>query len=155
MNKFEATRLDMGAGHISRSFTGTAKRGTAMGAHLTTETACVVATPTNFLGFALREVTTDGPTLEEQVFPALEFPYKSGEQISLFKALEVEAEGSDFILLSGVGQITTQTAVGTLLSFIAGKFYASQSGDMPFYMLSANNLTPEEAGELRIRAERI
>jgi phage protein U len=110
----------------------------------------------HYVGFVTRDVTTDGPTLADHVYPGrLELPFEAGDKVSVEKADAVAAEGSDYILISGTGAITSGTAVGTQLSFVGGKFRVKQSADVAYFTLAAQ-LTPEEVGNsVRIRAEAI
>lgn len=110
----------------------------------------------NFLGFLERDCTVAGPTLADHVYPGrLELPYKVGQKVTLIKAAAVEAEGLDRIMTSGTGLLSSSTAVGTKISFRAGKFAAAQSGEIAYFTLAANNLTPSEAGALRMRFEAV
>ena len=145
-----------------------ASRGTPLGA-LTTDTSASAAAANsfelagangnygqNFLGFLERDCTVAGPTLADHIYPnRLELPYKVGTEVSVIKAAAVEAEGTDFLLTSGTGALTTSTAVGTKISFRNGKFSAAQSGEIAYFTVAANNLTPYTASALRMRFEAV
>ena len=157
MSNFEIRRVRPGS-NISRKFTGTAKRGTAVGAHATDVEVAALAQGTNFLGFLTRDVAADGPSLESRVFPLLEQAFKSVLEVSLQKADEVECEGTDCIQTAGDGAVGATTAVGTLLSFKDGKWRVAQSGEVAFGMLTGNSglngsTLASENGGLRIRVE--
>jgi len=136
-------------------------RGTAFGYDATTADKIVLAGGKNFLGFVMREVVVGGPGLPDHVYPnRLELAYASGQEASLEKADEVEAEGSNFLVLSGTGALANNTAVDTQISFNNGKFYIAQTGDIPFYKVSANpnmlaaaGVNPVVPGALRFRFE--
>ena len=83
-----------------------------------------------------------------------ETPFIAGKEGSIEKADALDVEGSDYIYKSGTGSITTGTAVDTKLSFIAGKFREAQTGEIAQFRLAAQ-LTPETAGDVRIRVEAI
>lgn len=155
-SNFEIRRKYPGM-HISRIFDSTGVRGLALGPDPSDSTKAVVADGDQFLGFLTRDVTTDGPVLADHVYPGrLELPFKSGSEVSLEKADEVEVEGeagnAGLLVTSGTGAITTGSTVGTALSFSGGKLYAAQGSDQVFYRLSAQ-LTPVNGGAVRIRAE--
>ena len=157
MSNFEIRRVRP-ASNISRKFTGTAKRGTALGAHATDVEAAALAQGTNFLGFLTRDVSADGPSLESRVLPLLEQAFKSGLEVSLQKADEIECEGTDYIQTTGGAAIGSATPVGTLLSFKDGKWQVAQTGEVAFGTLTGNSglggsTLPSENGGLRIRVE--
>jgi len=136
-----------------------AHRGTMVGVDSTDPEAAALATHNNFIGFLTRRVLIGGLSLTDRVFGVtsdnpvgVEAPFKSGEEISLEKALEVECEGS-FYLYSGTGQITSLTAVPSSLSFINGQVRVAQSGEIVRATLTANNLTSTDGTSLRIRME--
>lgn len=159
MANFEIRR-DYPGKYISRKFASTASRGLALGADASDPEVAVAATGTKFLGFLTRDVTSTGPQLADHVFAdaRTELPFKSGDEVSLCKADEIEVEGepgnAGLLFTSGTGAITTGTAVGTALSFTSGKLYAAQGGDEVFYRLSAQ-ITPETVGNVRILAEAV
>lgn len=112
-------------------------------------------------GFVSREVrTTKGSTDAELVdqlvgLPMLETPFEAGKPGSIeSNVTEVECEGSDYIFGSGTGQITADTAAGTLLSFTAGKFYVAQQDDFAQWRL-VKQMTPETVGNTRIYVEKV
>jgi len=156
-SKFEIRRQYAGS-HISRMFTGVVDRGLALGPDDSDPTVAVVATGTKFLGFLTRPVTALGSTLEDAVYPGrLEGPFKSGGEVTLEKADEVEVEGelanAGLLNTSGTGAITALTSIGTGLSFYNGKLRQAQGGEEVFYRLSGV-LTPlEDVTNIRILAE--
>ncbi len=130
----------------------------------TTDATLLIEATGSFLGFLTRNVTTAGPGLLEAFDvlttdssnpTALENVFKAGDEVSVEKADAVEAEGSQFLLASGTGGgINLYTAVGSELSFVDGKFRVAQSGDTAYFTLACH-LTPDVAGNVRIRAEAI
>jgi hypothetical protein len=157
---FKASRLfatAVGAWQTTNPVYGVAiwPRGTALGPHATLPENADLADGQNWLGFVDRDVTPSGPVLGDSVYPnRLELPYTLGGYVSIEKADEVEAEGPTFLLTSGVGALTNLTAVDTPVSFDGGRFYAAQGSDQKWFRVSANNLTPVIAGNLRMRFER-
>jgi hypothetical protein len=143
--------------------TVTAVRGLALGAHATDGESVDLAGGNSFIGHLTRRVVVGGLSNFERAIgsvisasPAgLESPFVDGLEVTAEIAQTIEVEGGDYMVLSGTGAITTGAAVGTKLSFSGGKLYVAQSGDTPFYLLSANNLTSTDGSSLRIRAERI
>jgi hypothetical protein len=142
----------------------TAARGLALGAHPTSKEAFDEANGKSFIGHLTRRVVKGGLTLTDRVFGVtsavpvgLESPFKDGEEVSVERAEEIEVEGPAYIMTSGTGAIDTNTAVPSSLSFIAGRLRVAQTGDVVFYTLTANNLTPTDDGnsELRIRAQAV
>jgi len=109
------------------------------------------------LGFVDRDVVTGGPSVVDRagLFPGrIELPYTTGLECTLEQADAVEAEGSNYLVLSGTGAISSGTAINTKLSFSGGKFYVAQTNDTAYYLL-AGLPTPETAGNVRIFATRI
>ena len=138
---------------------GAAGAAPASGATANDETALDLASGTSFLGHLTRRVVVGGLDLASRVFGVTsaipvgtESPFQDGLEVTVEKAEEIEAEGSSYLLLSGVGAITTATTVGTGLSFKNGLFYVAQGGDTTYYQLTANNLTSSDGTSLRIRA---
>lgn len=139
-----------------------AVRGTPLGAHATVDGKFVLAgtasapaaTGSNFVGFLERDCVVGGPTLPDHVYPnRIELPYTAGFEVSVIKAAEVEVEGGDRLLITGTGSLSTNTVVGTKITFREGKFAAAQSGETVYGTVSANNLTPATENALRMRFE--
>lgn len=138
--------------------TETAARGLAMGAD--GDNLVDLAGPQNFVGHLTRRVTVGGLQLADRVFGVtnptpvgLESPFTDGLEVSMERAEEIELEGPTY-LASGSNSITTNTPVGTGLTFQNGliRCVNYSANEQPFYTLTANNLTPVNAGALRIRA---
>lgn len=140
--------------------TETAARGIAMGSEADNQVD--LAGPNNFAGHLTRRVVVGGLSLADRVFGVtnptpvgLESPFTDGLEVSMEKAEEIECEGPVY-LATGVNAITTNTPVGTGLTFQNGQLrIANESASPPeqvYYTLSVNNLTPITAGALRIRA---
>lgn len=104
--------------------------------------------------------TTVGLTDSEQLYGLAtddtggETPFTVGERGSIEVADALEVEGTDYIVISGTGAITSGTAVDTALSFSGGKFYVAQPDDYAQYLLKGV-MTEETEGNLRISVERI
>jgi hypothetical protein len=97
-------------------------------------------------GFLTRDSrTTPGLTDEEQLFKfGLETPFLAGGAGSIEDGDNIEVEGSDYILLyadDNVNGLRTATAIGTPLSFLAGKWCKAASGQIAQYKLNSV-LTP-------------
>lgn len=145
--------------------TETAPRGLGLGASASDPEAFTVAQHNNFVGHLTRRVVVGGLTLADRVFGVtsatpvgLESPFTDGLEVSVEKAEEIEVEGYGDALNSGTGylfigtgQIVTGTTVPNLVSFKDGMLRLTQAGETPNYQLIANNLTPMNAGALRVR----
>lgn len=113
-------------------------------------------------GFLTKESrTTPGYSADELAFglhtyPSGEFstPFEASKPGSIEPAEAVEVEGSDYILGSGTGQITADTAAETVLSFDGGLFYVAQTGDWAWGRL-VKQMTPVNGGACRIYVEAI
>lgn len=113
-------------------------------------------------GFVMRAVVVpaDGingnPRTDTEILynQGLEVGFTGGRQGTLEWGCEIEAEGTDHLLTSGTGTITTGTAVGTKLSFLNGKLREAQSGEYAQFRLVAQ-MTPITAGQVRIKASEI
>ena len=158
---FEITRRDPSM-NASAKYADAAKRGFALGDHATDPESFDVAQHNNFVGHLTRNVNVGGLTLTDRVFGVtsdtpvgVEAPFTAGQEVSLEKAREIECEGSDYLVLSGTGALSNATAVPSNLSFKDGKLRLSQNGELVNYTLTANNLTPNTDGNLRIRAEKV
>lgn len=110
------------------------------------------------LGFLPKDVTADGASLTERigVFPGrIELEAKVGDEIDLDPLPEAyECEGSQYILTSGTGAITSGTALGTLISFVDGKARVKQTNDVAQYSLQGKPAA-EVNGNLRLYLERL
>ena len=158
LSNFEIRREHPGK-NISRVFDSTGSRGLALGPDASDVTKAAVADGDQFLGFLTRDVTSTGPVLGDHVYPGrLELPFVAGGEVTLEKADEVEVEGeaanAGLVVTSGTGAITTDTAVGTGLSFYGGKWREVQTGEIAFYRLSGQ-ITPVNGGSVRFRAEKV
>ncbi len=138
-----------------RTYDVAATRGTPVGVHTTDKTKLILAAPNNFKGFLGREVTVGGPALVDHLMPVVqEFPIAAGQLVPvIIPPLEIEL-GTEFILESGTGAITSATSVPQKLSFIGGKARIAQSGDDVEYRLVAQ-IDPLEGENTRIRCERV
>lgn len=154
MSKFNITRPSASR-YVSGKYTGTALRGAPMGAHASDDEAFAVATGTNFIGFVTRPVTADGDVLANHIYPGrIETDFKSGGYVTLEKADEVEVAGADYIDNSGSNAITSETTVGTKVSFAAGKFAAAEGTDIAYFTLSAQ-LGNDGDGDNTVRLEKV
>ncbi len=151
---FEITRRDRSI-NASLQFTApegpdSVPRGFALGAHATDPAQFDVAQHNTFIGHLTRQVRV-GVTSDTPV--GVESPFTNGQEVTVEKAKEIEAEGSAYLVVSGVNAITANTPVGTDLCFYNGYLGVRSSGLHTNYILTANNLTPQTQGNLRIRAE--
>lgn len=155
--KFVAIRTAPGA-MASGIYAIAAPLGTAVGAG-SDVTLFALAGATNFVGHLTRQVTVAGPTLlDHLVGPTdangLELPLenvvKGGLMSSARKLLELEVEGTDYLVQSGTGAVTTSAAVGAQLGFIAGKLRLVQTNDQAVYAIRSQE-TPEDVGNTRVR----
>ena len=164
---FEITRRDTSV-NASATFTPAqgfdpVPRGFALGAHATDSTKFDVAQHNTFIGHLTRFMRVGGLTLTDRVFGVtsetpvgVEAPFIAGQECTVEKAKEIEAEGSAYLVQSGTGAITSGTAVGTNLSFYNGYLRCSQEGEVPNYILTAHLVASGQgsAGDIRVRAER-
>ncbi len=118
-------------------------------------------------GFVTRAVrTTEGLNAEEIAFGLNEYttasgstgelatPFTVSKPGSIEMADELEVEGGDYILGTGTGAVTDQTAADTVLSFSDGKFYEAQTADWAQYRL-VKQMTPNTAGNARLYVKKI
>lgn len=132
------------------TYASAALRGTPVGQGADTETLAL-AGATNFLGFLRHDVTVAGPTLEHHFWPnQTVMPVKAGTYCTVERADEIDVEGANFLTITGTGTLASNTAVGTQLGFVSGKWREKQTGDHAYGMLAAQ-LTPETSGAVRLR----
>jgi hypothetical protein len=138
--------------------TESAPRGLALGAHPTDPEQFSPAGPNTFTGHLTRRVVVGGLSLADRVFGTtspvpvgVESAFYDGLDVTVEKGEEVELEGSNYLLLSGVAAVLTSTPVGTQLSFRNGLVCVAQTGDTAWNTLTANNLTSTDGSSLRIR----
>jgi hypothetical protein len=158
---FEITRRNPSV-NASAKYASDAVRGFALGAHGADPESFAPAQHNNFIGHLTRRVVTGGLSIVDRVFGVtsdtpvgVEAPFTTGQEVSVEKAHEIECEGSDYLVLSGTGAISNATPVPSNLSFKDGKLRLTQAGELTHYLLTANNLTPNTAGNLRLRAEKV
>lgn len=111
-----------------------ATRGQAFQESATAGTAELADGTKPFAGFITRNSQVGGPVLGDVIYPGrLELPFETGFAGSFEYAEEIEAEGTTFIdTASQYGAITTGTALGTELTFNAGKLSVATSGKKGF-----------------------
>lgn len=101
-------------------------------------------------GCLTRDVLVGGPVLADHVFPGrIELPFTAGEEVSVEKADRLVVEGADFI-----HDVLVGTAVKEKLSLNGGKVCIAAAGQVILFELM-EQLTPEVAGNVRIRIQRI
>jgi len=83
-----------------------------------------------------------------------ELPFKQGDEVSVEKADEVQAAGSDYLVTSGDNAIDTDTAVGTKITFDAGRFAVAGANDTAWFKLSAQ-LGNDADGDNLVRFEKV
>ncbi len=133
-------------------------RGTALAQHpIDGEQAVLANDDRAFIGFLTRDVTTDGPTLADSVYPGrLETPFKTGSAIGLDAgAIEIEVEGADVVMTSGARAVSGSITVGTLLAFQEGKVSLATTGKLAYFVLSAQVPAVDSGNGFRIRARSI
>lgn len=117
---------------------------TPMGA--ASSTAAAVAASGNFIGFLARAVVSaaDAKTFHEtlELHGSIngdegELPYTVGDYVSLVEIDEAEISGTDYLKVASTGAIANNTAIGTPLTFVAGKFAVAQTGEIPHFVLTA------------------
>lgn len=109
-------------------------------------------------GFVTRDVRDGGPDVMDraQVFPGrLELPFAKDQECTLELADAVECEGDEYVLQAGTGAITSATPINTKLSFVDGKFRASQVGDIDYFLLTKLPTPELDPANTRLYAERI
>ena len=159
---FEITRPHDGARHSGLGvYNSVAPRGLALGASGTPD-VLALAQHNTFIGHLTRDVVAGGLTVSDRFFGrtsdspvGLEAPFAPGDPVSLERALEIEVEGSDYLLPSGTGAITGATVVPQSCSFLNGRLRLAQSGEVVHYLLTATGLTPVVAGAVRCRFEKV
>ncbi len=158
---FEILRRDPSI-NASGKYAADAPRGLALGAHATDPESFALAQHNNFIGHLTRRVVTGGLTITDRFLGVtsaepvgVESPFKVGEEVSVEKAHEIEAEGSDYLVTSGTGALTAGTSIPNPCSFKDGKLRLTQGGEIANYMLTAVALTPNTAGNLRCRFEKV
>jgi hypothetical protein len=103
------------------------------------------------VGFLSQKSTVAGPTIQDQVMPGrTQLPVKAGDEASFEYAEEVEAEGSTYLDAA----LISSHANGTKCSFVAGKFKAAATTQVAEFVV-VENMTPEVAGNVRLRLQRI
>lgn len=105
--------------------------------------------------FVLQRDIVDALSLEESVFNlSLKTPVKKGTEATARRVTLLEVEGSERLLPSGTGAITTGTSADTALEWNDGVLRVAQEGNEIAGYLRAQ-LTPEypEAGTARILVE--
>lgn len=125
-----------------------------------------LADGTSLAGFVTKEVRVGAGLSDTEIafglpttYPSGEIatPFEPGKAATVVEALDVEAESPDNVnaVVSSTGAIAANTAAGTKLSFVDGKFRVAQSGDWAQYRLVTAGLTPDVSGCVRIFATRI
>lgn len=139
--------------YINGTYTGAAARGIAMGT--TDEATFKLADGTSFRGFLIQATTTASvPSLATQVYGRRSFhelPQASGEIVSVEDCDEWEAGGTTYLVNSGTGEITANTALGTPISFYTGKARVAQTGEFIFAVLDAILTTADADGDTVFR----
>lgn len=107
-------------------------------------------------GFQLvRNVVTadDIDSLEQHHFPnrTLDRPEVIGNVCSAHRALEIECEGAEYLVLSSTGDLSG-AAAGQELGYKDGKFRAQQAGDELVGYIRAS-VPPEHGEAVRFRIE--
>lgn len=118
--------------------------------------ALLAGTAGGFIGFLSRDISVEGATLADKVFPGrLERPFKFGSAVGIEHAVEVEFEGTAHAVLSGTGALSAGTTAGTKLNFAGGKFRAAQGSETPYFELT--HVLPAEitGNTFRVRARRL
>lgn len=160
---FEITQRQGDSGLIeSRLFTlpsaAPALRGTALAQHPSDQDQAILANDDRaFIGFLTRDVTADGASLGDSVFPGrIETPFKSGGSVGLESgAVEVEVEGADVAMTSGSRAVSGSTAVGTLLSFQDGKVALATTNKLAYFVLAAQIPVVDSGNGFRLRIRSI
>jgi len=96
-----------------------------------------------FVTRASRVSATQNPLTDSEILfgQGVETPFRASFEGSI-ECLSEGAFGDDYLVLSGTGAISDQTAADTELSFAGGKFRVAQAEDRAQYRLVAQ-LTPE------------
>lgn len=158
---FDVLRRSNGSGNASGIYDSAAARGVGLGAHPTDSTRFALAEHNSFIGVLTRDVSATGLSLADRVFGrtsdtpvGLEAPFIAGKEVSVEKPEEMELEGSDYILLTGTGALSSATTIPQKLSYLQGRLRITQSGEDVNFYLTANNLPATDGSSLRIRVER-
>lgn len=125
--------------HIQGTYASAAPRGFALGAG-NSDGVFAVAASANFLGFLTNAITANGPALVDTLLKDYSrddaaFPNKVGDTVSVCDADQVEVSGSDYI--DATNAVDENSAVGTRVSFLGGKFREAQEGDYVQFIVTA------------------
>jgi hypothetical protein len=112
-------------------------------------------------GFQMERDSVGVTTTDEQNARLLEAslpadfskPYAVGATISARRVTRMELEGSDLILTSGTGAVSSGTAANTALGYSAGRLRVKQGSDEIAFYLRAQ-LTAEDPANFRLLVER-
>ena len=160
MSKFEIRRRNEGAQNISLKVDVVRPRGTPFVRSTSDATQGSPATD-SVLGFLTRDVVVGGPSEIDraQLYPGrLELPFAKGDECSLEVADAVECEGPDYISGTAGGYsdgIDANTALGTMLGFVDGRFRKAVSADKSLWRLGDKPTAEDAANPVRILAERV
>lgn len=147
----------------SNADAGTLPKGTFLDFHPTIEGEAVLASG-NFVGMLIEDMDQSGVLSVQSYYDRsigrVENPLRKGTAVSLrrfyaggmaeFEGLGVSAPGN-LVITSGTGAISAATARKTELSTHNGGLRVAQSGDIVIALMEKANLTPEIAGNVRIR----
>lgn len=107
-----------------------------------------------FYGFTTQAVASGAPSYQELLIPQ-ECPKTAAlnDHVTVEHWAEFEAEGADYLLLAGTGQIAAGTPVDTPLTYYVNSGVAvlrvAQTGELATHRIKAQ-LNPEESGGVRI-----
>ncbi len=100
-----------------------------------------------------RDVVAEIP-LDTFVFtPGLEVPVKVGLSATARRARQVEAEGADYIQLSGTGALDANSTAGTELGFNEGRYREKQAEDELAGVIRANLAADESDNTFKLLIE--
>lgn len=120
------------------------------------------------LGVTTQDISEEGQAsvqaFKDRTIGKFDLPIAIGQNVSVRmpthgSQFEVEGSGTakpgNLVCTSGTGSISTGTARKTKLSVLNGCIRVAQTGDVAQFLLLEAALTPENAGYVRIRCERI
>jgi hypothetical protein len=85
-----------------------------------------------------------------------DIPVKVGYEVGILPLPDrIEYEGGDYLMLSGTGALSASTPFGTECEAFNGRLRVTQGSGTGLYTVEDAALTPEDAGAVRIRFQRI
>ena len=146
---------------------GTLPRGTMLDISASDEEQAALGSG-SAIGVMVQDIDNEGLTglqgFQDFSIGKLDRNVKKGRPVSLRVPvpgafLEFEGDGAanpgNLVATSGTGSISSGTAKGVELSCLNGCLYVAQSGDTVFFHMEKADVTPENAGNTRVRVKAV